>query len=247
MEQLKSLTDSRLLGRCIYCGGPGNTREHVPSKVFLDKPYPENLPIVGACLKCNNSLSADEEYVSTFIEVINSTTVEPSEIKRVKISDILINKPALKERIKNSMIVDSFGKANFNVESKRMEKIIIKLARGHVAFELSQYCRYIPSYIWWGDINTLSKSQRDDFISDDLIGVLGEIGSRSSRRLIVIECLLKETNSNNFKKSNFVFNPWIEVQRDRYKYIVSEYEDNIKVRIIIRGFFACEVIWNLIK
>ena len=48
---------------CIYCGNPSDTREHAPSKVFLRKPYPEDdLPVLPACKKCNNSFSDDELY-----------------------------------------------------------------------------------------------------------------------------------------------------------------------------------------
>ena len=39
---------------CIYCGAKSDSREHCPSKVFLSKPYPDNLPVLPACIKCNN-------------------------------------------------------------------------------------------------------------------------------------------------------------------------------------------------
>jgi hypothetical protein len=53
--------------KCIYCGESANTREHVPSKVFLSRPYPENLPTVPACFDCNNSFSEDELFLSLFM------------------------------------------------------------------------------------------------------------------------------------------------------------------------------------
>jgi len=40
----------------------------VPSKVLLVKPYPENLGIVPACFKCNNSFSNDELFLSILTE-----------------------------------------------------------------------------------------------------------------------------------------------------------------------------------
>ena len=51
---------------CIYCGAESGTREHVPSKVFLDEPYPEDLPVLPACFNCNNGFSDDEAYVFNF-------------------------------------------------------------------------------------------------------------------------------------------------------------------------------------
>lgn len=53
---------------CIYCGQKADTREHVPSKVFLIKPYPNHLAIVPSCFECNNSFSKDELFLSIFIE-----------------------------------------------------------------------------------------------------------------------------------------------------------------------------------
>ena len=46
---------------CIYCGSIADTREHVPSKVFLNKPISDDeLPTLPACQKCNNGFSSDE-------------------------------------------------------------------------------------------------------------------------------------------------------------------------------------------
>ena len=53
MDQLRDYADSRLLSDCIYCGGPAETRDHVPSRCLLERPYPENLPAVGCCKECN--------------------------------------------------------------------------------------------------------------------------------------------------------------------------------------------------
>ena len=55
--------------QCVYCGEEAFTREHCPSKVFLSKPYPSNLPTVPACEKCNNDFSSDELYTKAFIDV----------------------------------------------------------------------------------------------------------------------------------------------------------------------------------
>jgi hypothetical protein len=60
VDQLKDFADSRLIAGCVYCGGLDETRDHVPSRVFLDSPFPENLPVVPACWECNNSFSRDD-------------------------------------------------------------------------------------------------------------------------------------------------------------------------------------------
>lgn len=62
MDQLHNYADNRLVVGCIYCGGRDDTKEHVPSRVLLDEPLPENLPVVYACRSCNNGYSKVEEY-----------------------------------------------------------------------------------------------------------------------------------------------------------------------------------------
>ena len=57
--------DSRLNNYCAYCGGPAETEDHVPSRCFLDKPYPQDLPVIPCCHKCNYEFSKDEEFTKT--------------------------------------------------------------------------------------------------------------------------------------------------------------------------------------
>lgn len=62
---------------CCYCGGYADTVDHVPSKVFLDEPYPDNLPVVPCCRKCNEEFSLDEEYVAVLLECVRLQTFSP--------------------------------------------------------------------------------------------------------------------------------------------------------------------------
>jgi len=87
VEQIKTFSDQRLDGHCIYCGNKPDSRDHVPSKVFLDRPFPENLPVVAACTECNQNFSLDEEYVACLLECTLCGTTEPKLLKRGKISD----------------------------------------------------------------------------------------------------------------------------------------------------------------
>lgn len=48
MDPLRNFADDRLLNGCVYRGaGEAETRDHVPSRAFLARPYPENLPVDG--------------------------------------------------------------------------------------------------------------------------------------------------------------------------------------------------------
>lgn len=58
---------------CIYCRtNIANSREHLPSRIFLDTPYTEEYSVVPACKKCNGSFSTDEVYVSSFIDKLRN-------------------------------------------------------------------------------------------------------------------------------------------------------------------------------
>ena len=50
--------------RCVYCGADKDlTVDHVPPKLLLTHPYPENLITVPACFPCNQSFQKDDEYM----------------------------------------------------------------------------------------------------------------------------------------------------------------------------------------
>jgi len=77
MQNLKCYGDSRYKGFCIHCGGPEETDDHVPSKVLLDEPYPENLMVCPSCLRCNNALSLDEVYLACLLECVLAGEADP--------------------------------------------------------------------------------------------------------------------------------------------------------------------------
>ena len=87
MEHLNSYADDRLVVGCIYCHGDTDTREHVPSRIPLDEPYPENLPVLPACSKCNQGFSLDEEYFACLIECARTGGID--RVERPKIRRIL--------------------------------------------------------------------------------------------------------------------------------------------------------------
>ena len=77
MDPRHLFMDERLTGMCVYCGAQPETRDHVPSKVLLDEPYPPELPVVGACEKCNASFSMDEQYLACFLVLCGVETRFP--------------------------------------------------------------------------------------------------------------------------------------------------------------------------
>ena len=171
--------DNRLKGFCIYCGRHSETRDHVPSKVLLDKPFPKNLPVVECCLECNLSFSADEEYVACFIECILAGSTDPSKLKRAKVVKILEKKASLAKRISSSRKSLSKKMNYWKPEMNRIEKIILKLARGHLDFELSLQRMDQPSNVTIVPIMMMNKEESDQFVIPPNIHLYPELGSRS--------------------------------------------------------------------
>lgn len=74
--------------------------------------------------------------------------------------------------------------------------------------------------------------------------MVGEVGSRNSQRIMVMEVFLKEPISGKMKKIGLVVNPWITVQEGRYSYLADDSHGCIRIRMLIGGYFACEVTWS---
>ena len=137
MDPRKLFYDQRLNTSCAYCGLAQETRDHVPGKVFLDEPYPENLGIVMSCDRCNNEASKDEVYVACLIDCIISGSADPDKLQRNGLGRTLAGEPSLRKRIAASCVPNPDGSLIWNPERERVKKIMLKLARGHVAYDLA--------------------------------------------------------------------------------------------------------------
>lgn len=241
MDQKRNLADDRLVNGCIYCGGPEETRDHVPSLVFLDSSPRENLPVVWACSSCNNSFSLDEAYVACLIESVIAGSTNPDDITRPGVANILRRTPALRARLEAAKGSINGG-TQFNVEPERIRNVVLKLARGHAAFELSQVCREEPASIWWYPLPLMTDAEREDFDASHVIGTFGEIGSRQSQRLFVTQVSLTSASGEQ-SMLGLVINDWLDVQDGCYRYLAIDEGGEIKIKILIREYLACEVTW----
>ena len=153
MQHLDSFADERLLAGCIHCSGVTATRDHIPSRVLLDEPYPENLPVLPACARCNESFSLDEEYFACLVECSRTGSVDA--VERPKIRRILKDSPALAARIMQARTVAEDGGISFNAESGRVRNVVFKLARGHAAYELNEQHLEEPSHVIFVPLHSL--------------------------------------------------------------------------------------------
>lgn len=229
MDPRKLFVDERLKGVCCYCGNSPETRDHVPSRVFLDEPYPPNLPVVGACRVCNESFSQDEEYVACLIECVICGTTNPKSVKRNKIQRILSESPLLASRIQESCIADEIGNIYWSPDANRIKNVVLKLARGHLAFELNIYHFEEPDVLDVKPIATMSNTEYETFENTPEHVFYPEIGSRA------FISMSKHPQEN--------WRSWHDVQTQRYRYRIEQGKDGDMVQFVLSEYLACKAIW----
>jgi hypothetical protein len=225
--------DYRLTGICVYCGAQAETRDHVPSKVLLDEPYPPTFPIVGACESCNVSFSLDEQYLACLIECVICGTVETTGLQRPNVKRILSGNPSLQRRIEYSRRKDEADSLFWEAEIDRLRKVVSKLARGHAAYELYPKIEE-PLQVTFAPLLTLSEVERNAFenVASGRLALWPEIGSRAFLRAC------GET-PDRLERSR----DWVVVQPGRYRYSAVEM-DGVFVKIVLSEYLACMVFWG---
>jgi hypothetical protein len=231
MKQLQCYGDSRNKGFCVHCGGPEETRDHVPAKVLLDEPYPDNLPVCPSCLKCNNRSSIDEEYVACLLECILAAEADPAKLRRPKVARILGEKPLLLERLRQCRSVTN-GIPVWNPEAGRLKAVIVKLARGHAAYELNEPETGEPQYAQAVPLLAMSTAKQEEFErgGNTIVAPWPEVGSRALQRLLI-------SGADVYQEG------WIIVQEDNYRFRTSQ-ENGVIVQMVLREYLACEVGWE---
>lgn len=225
--------DERLRSQCVFCGGKPDTRDHVPSKVFLDDPFPEQLPVVDACSECNQGLSLDEEYLACLLEVVLSGSTDPVKMERSRIGRAISRNTRLKKRLDACRRIDENGVTVWIPEAERVGNVVVKLARGHIAYELGFSATREPESVIFQPLLSMSDEDRQRFETAGNGEVRGwpEIGSRA---------FLRSLGAKPYEDTN---GPWINVQSRRYRYAV-DHDAGVCVRIVIAEYLSCEAIWE---
>ncbi len=233
MDPRHLFVDQRLLGVCVYCGGAPDTRDHVPSKILLDDPLPENLPVVESCAQCNQGASSEEEYLACFLESVLVGSSSPAKVWRPKVRAALNHNSKLAERIQASARIGEDGSCVWIPESKRIRNVILKLAQGHTAYELSLAQTEEPAEMVIEPLSPMATGRREEFENAGAGEFRGwpEIGSRA---------FLRAAGAPPFADTP---GPWITVQEGRYRYSVDE-DRGVRVHIVISEYLACVVNWD---
>ena len=216
------MSDERLAGRCYLCGANPSSRDHVPPKVFLDTPYPENMFAVECCKSCNESFSMDEEYVACLAEVLTCGSSDPEKITRTRISKILTKSERLRSRFLE------YGSGNVNIEYGRVIRVAEKVARGLWTFETSEptYDLTVSAELWLG-----SHMFNTEYLwkhSTSSHAILPEVGSRL-------------TLTQEFKNGHMTRTDWKVIQPDQFEYSVCVKREYGVVRIQLGSCIAAEI------
>ena len=216
--------------KCIYCGAAADTREHCPSKTFLEPPLPTNLIVLPACNRCNNGFSSDELYVKTLLNVIRK--------KRAGVETLdEFDRPEERDAVVSA---DRLLKMEGQIRDPKVERILLKLAIGHAAYELSELllddwngCLETIDYVWRPQID---ETDWDSLSAPVNIkdGVLPEVGARSYRNIYVAV--------DGDGKSMLV--DWNEVQPGSYKYITYYDDEKLIVKMIIKDLLYSQVVFS---
>ena len=237
MRQLNDFSDDRLKGACIHCGaslGDGRTsREHVPTRSLLDKPYPMNLPTFDVHPECNADFSLDEEYLVAFLASVLSGSTKSDRIQFPTVARALERSVPLRKQIDQSKCGQGslWGspEIQWTPEMERVSRVIVKNARGHAFYELGEPMLAEPSWVGVSPMSLLSPDQREEFENGTNSSLWPEVGSRLMQRVAF---------------GDIEPGGWITVQPDVYRYSVSQGFDEVLVRIIVRDYLAAEVLWG---
>jgi len=229
--------------QCVFCGEASDTREHSPSKVFLNKPLPTNLQTVPSCMKCNNSFSDDELYSVVFLKKLMSllnyykSTVEDCERQNSKQGKVAVNDACL--FLENSIH-----------RNARLEKIIQKLSITHAVSDLfdGYYQESIYKLAMQISYNFLPFMSENDIHDNNFDGpmyfngIMPEMGSSFYDKILVLETILQSMGDGLPKKMMIPMLDWTEVQLDTYRYICYPDDNDIIVKIVIYEFLFISVI-----
>jgi hypothetical protein len=237
MHEIFEFVDERQKSWCIHCGklmrGINISRDHVPSKSLLHKPYPPQLPVVPICKTCNGGFSSDEQYLLGLLGCTQSGSTLPEHQNIPKIGRLLEEKPKLRARLEQSRVEYKTNGGDTKIfwkpEGDRVKRIILKNARGHIFFEYGEPMLSDPDDVLLTPLCSLSDEDRSIFEdAEHSDGFFPEVGSRMMTRLIT---------------GLDLSDGWIVVQDGVYRYAVIQ-SDGLLVKMVLWDYLAAEVHWR---
>ena len=237
MRKLDDYSDERLKGARIHCGrglsGNKTNKEHLPTKSLLTEPYADQLDTFAVHPECNTEFSLDEEYFCAFLASVISGSTEPDRTQFPAAARALRHSPALRRRIVRSRRVQATlwegPTIIWEPEIERVNRVLVKNARGHALYELGEQMLDEPFRIVANPLSQMPSLQRAEFENGIDTSGWPEVGSRLMQRIAFGDVLP---------------GGWNAVQRGVYRFAVSQDYGGVRVRIVLHECLAAEVVWD---
>lgn len=185
---------------CLYCGGKSETRDHIPTRGLLNKPYPNNLMTVPSCKKCNNSFSKDEEYlIILLITISDSHTLSEKQESNGKLDRAIDRKPLLYDSLIDTLTIGGNGKVFINIEQERVGRIVSKIACGIYSKEFKQ----VRPLVEFNRVKTFSIDNHSE-ITNKLLSILQSEHFASNKWTVVQKDVFSYTIIRNYKVSQLL-------------------------------------------
>jgi hypothetical protein len=210
------------------------SRDHVPSKCLLRPPYPKQLPAVEVCKSCNQGFSRDEEYLVAFLGCVIAGSSDPSKQVIPSAARVLQRNEKLRAQIDRSKreykTVSGESRCAWYPEAERVNRVLLKNARGHALFEYGEPIREEPKHVWSLPLQSLTSQHRAHFENNNSGGLAAwpEVGSRMMTRVI---------------SGQDMVGSWVVVQDGVYRYSV-EQQGRLLVKSVLLEYLATEVYWE---
>ncbi|WP_439850056.1 hypothetical protein ACTACG_17965 [Pseudomonas syringae] len=159
-------------------------------------------------------------------------TTEVTALSREKIKKSIIRNGPLKSKLEQCRRIDDNGNTWWHPDESRVRRIIVKLARGHSAYELAEILNEEPDFFSVCAIPAMSDVELQNFEkpNDDYQLPWPEIGSRAFLRAMGKTIPPIKVYS------------WLIVQHNRYRYRI-DWQNGIEVRMVIGEYLACKITW----
>ncbi|MFC1793511.1 hypothetical protein ACFL3Q_08000 [Planctomycetota bacterium] len=158
-------------------------------------------------------------------------SIEAVCIDRNKIKRILEKNPRLRNRLYKSKKKDESGNLIWEAEVDRVITVVLKLARGHTAFELGLPLLKEPEEISFAPLAVISDEERAAFElpSSSSVSLWPEVASRALIRAV----------NNSLSEGQY---GWFTLQANRYRYLIDQTK-GLAIHMVLSEYLACRVVW----
>lgn len=192
---------------CVYCLEKANSREHLPSRIFLDEPYPSKLAILPSCVRCNNSFSSDEQYLACLIDYVQYKLEKLECVRRNKIKRTFQSRPHFEKEFEKATCYKDNGEVDYiEYDVEKIESIILKLAKGHAIYSLSEVNLGEPTIINFKFLTQLTQEELNTFNSAVFLNKVPEVGARGATYITVTD-------------EGIPIEQWKVVQENQYRFL----------------------------